>query len=194
MDARIAMGVFFMQAFKIEKEGVFVYNGHHTKTGGKRMSIEHFSVQTIRGEEKSMAGYKGNVLLIVNTASKCGFTPQYKELQEMYDEYKDKGFEILGFPCNQFGRQEPGTESEIEQFCELNYGVTFPMFAKVDVNGANAHPLFVYLKEKAPGLFGTKAIKWNFTKFLVDRNGNVVRRFAPQTKPSELKEEIEKLL
>jgi glutathione peroxidase len=158
------------------------------------MSVYDFTVKTIRGEEKSMADYKGKVLLIVNTASKCGFTPQYKELQELYDEYKDKGFEVLGFPCNQFGHQEPGSESEIESFCQLNYGVTFPMFAKVDVNGANAHPLFVYLTEKAPGILGTKAIKWNFTKFLVDKNGNVVSRFAPQTKPSELKQEIEKLL
>ncbi|GMB08212.1 glutathione peroxidase [Thermolongibacillus altinsuensis] len=158
------------------------------------MSIYDFTVKTIRGEEKSMADYKGKVLLIVNTASKCGFTPQYKELQELYDEYKDKGFEVLGFPCNQFGQQEPGTESEIESFCQVNYGVTFPMFAKVDVNGEHAHPLFVYLTEKAPGIFGTKIIKWNFTKFLVDKNGNVVGRFAPQTKPSDLKGEIEKLL
>jgi glutathione peroxidase len=158
------------------------------------MSIYDMTVKTIRGEEKSMADYKGKVLLIVNTASKCGFTPQYKELQELYDEYKDKGFEVLGFPCNQFGHQEPGSESEIESFCQLNYGVTFPMFAKIDVNGANAHPLFVYLTEKAPGILGTKAIKWNFTKFLVDKNGNVISRFAPQTKPSELKQEIEKLL
>jgi glutathione peroxidase len=158
------------------------------------MNIYDITVKTIRGEEKSMADYKGKVLLIVNTASKCGFTPQYKELQELYDEYKDKGFEVLGFPCNQFGQQEPGTESEIESFCQLNYGVTFPMFAKVDVNGEDAHPLFVYLTEKAPGIFGTKMIKWNFTKFLVDKNGNVVERFAPQTKPSDLKGEIEKLL
>ncbi|MBA2872360.1 glutathione peroxidase [Anoxybacillus calidus] len=158
------------------------------------MSIYDMTVKTIRGEEKSMADYKGKVLLIVNTASKCGFTPQYKELQELYDEYKDKGFEVLGFPCNQFGHQEPGSESEIESFCQLNYGVTFPMFAKIDVNGANAHPLFVYLTEKAPGILGTKSIKWNFTKFLVDKNGNVISRFAPQTKPSELKQEIEKLL
>lgn len=158
------------------------------------MSVYDFTVKTIRGEEKSMADYKGKVLLIVNTASKCGFTPQYKELQELYDEYKDKGFEVLAFPCNQFGQQEPGSESEIERFCQLNYSVTFPMFAKVDVNDENAHPLFVYLTEKAPGILGTKAIKWNFTKFLVDKNGNVVSRFAPQTKPSELKQEIEKLL
>ena len=158
------------------------------------MSIYDFRVKTIRGEEQSLADYKGKVLLIVNTASKCGFTPQYKELQKLYEQYRDRGFVVLGFPCNQFGNQEPGTEEEIEQFCQVNYGVTFPMFAKVDVNGENAHPLFQYLKEKAPGVLGTKAIKWNFTKFLVDRNGNVVARFASQTKPSELKNEIEELL
>ncbi|MCZ0755122.1 glutathione peroxidase [Anoxybacillus sp. J5B_2022] len=158
------------------------------------MSIYDFTVKTIQGDEKTLTEYKGKVLLIVNTASKCGFTPQYKELQELYEQYRDKGFVVLGFPCNQFGHQEPGTEEEIAQFCELNYGVTFPMFAKVDVNGEHAHPLFVYLTEKAPGVFGTKTIKWNFTKFLVDRNGNVVERFAPQTRPSELKKEIEKLL
>ena len=158
------------------------------------MSIYDFLVKTIRGEEQSLADYKGKVLLIVNTASKCGFTPQYKELQELYEQYRDRGFVVLGFPCNQFGNQEPGTEEEIEQFCQVNYGVTFPMFAKVDVNGENAHPLFQYLKEKAPGVLGTKAIKWNFTKFLVDRNGNVVARFAPQTRPSELISEMEKLL
>jgi glutathione peroxidase len=160
----------------------------------KTMSIYDFRVKTIRGEEQSLADYKGNVLLIVNTASKCGFTPQYKELQELYEQYRDCGFVVLGFPCNQFGNQEPGTEEEIEQFCQVNYGVTFPMFAKIDVKGEHAHPLFRYLTEKAPGVFGTKVIKWNFTKFLVDRNGNVVARFAPQTKPSELKSEIEKLL
>jgi glutathione peroxidase len=158
------------------------------------MNVYDFSAKTIRGEEQSLADYKGKVLLIVNTASKCGFTPQYKELQELYEQYRDRGFVVLGFPCNQFGHQEPGTEEEIEQFCQVNYGVTFPMFAKVDVNGESAHPLFQYLKEKAPGVLGTKAIKWNFTKFLVDRNGNVVARFASQTRPSELKNEIEKLL
>ncbi|ANB57152.1 glutathione peroxidase family protein [Anoxybacillus sp. B7M1] len=158
------------------------------------MSIYDFTVKTIHGEEKTLAEYKGNILLIVNTASKCGFTPQYKELQELYDQYRDKGLVVLGFPCNQFGNQEPGTEEEIAQFCELNYGVTFPMFAKVDVNGEYAHPLFDYLTKKAPGVFGTKAIKWNFTKFLVDRDGTVIERFAPKTRPAELKQEIEKLL
>jgi glutathione peroxidase len=158
------------------------------------VSVYDFTVKTIRGKEQSLADYKGKVLLIVNTASKCGFTPQYKELQELYEQYRDRGFVVLGFPCHQFGHQEPGTEEEIEQFCQVNYGVTFPMFAKVDVNGENAHPLFQYLKEKASGVLGTKVIKWNFTKFLVDRNGNVVARFASQTRPSELKSEIEKLL
>jgi glutathione peroxidase len=166
----------------------------HRLIGGLFMSVYEIKVKTIHGEEKSMADYKGKLLLIVNTASKCGFTPQYKELQELYEKYKDQGFEVLGFPCNQFGHQEPGSESEIESFCQLNYGVTFPMFAKVDVKGENAHPLFVYLTEKAPGILGSKSIKWNFTKFLVDKNGKVVSRFAPQTKPSELKPEIEKLL
>ncbi|OQP07359.1 glutathione peroxidase [Geobacillus sp. 46C-IIa] len=158
------------------------------------MSVYEFSAKTIRGEEQPLSAYRGHVLLIVNTASRCGFTPQYQELQQLYDEYQNRGFVVLGFPCNQFGGQEPGTEEEIEQFCQLNYGVTFPLFAKVDVNGGSAHPLFQHLKEQAPGALGTKTIKWNFTKFLVDRNGQVVARFAPQTKPSELKEEIEKLL
>ncbi|WP_031409396.1 glutathione peroxidase [Geobacillus vulcani] len=158
------------------------------------MSVYQFSAKTIRGEEQPLSVYQGKVLLIVNTVSRCGFTPQYKELQELYNDYRDRGFVVLGFPCNQFGGQEPGTEEEIEQFCQLNYGVTFPLFAKVDVNGDHAHPLFQYLKEQAPGALGTKAIKWNFTKFLVDRNGKVVARFAPQTKPHELRKEIEKLL
>ncbi|KIQ95553.1 hypothetical protein LH47_00370 [Anoxybacillus thermarum] len=158
------------------------------------MSIYDFHVRTIQGEEQSLAQYKGTVLLIVNTASKCGLTPQYEQLQQLYDKYKDHGFVVLGFPCNQFGNQEPGSEEDISQFCQLNYGVTFPMFAKVDVNGPNAHPLFTYLTEQAPGVLGTKAVKWNFTKFLVDRKGQVVARFAPTTKPFELEQHIESLL
>jgi len=158
------------------------------------MSIYRYTAKNIRGEETPLVNFQGKVLLIVNTASKCGFTRQYKELQELYGEYKEMGFEVLGFPCNQFGQQEPGNESEIEHFCQVNYGVTFPMFSKIEVNGENAHPLFVYLKEHAPGILGSKAIKWNFTKFLVDRNGNVVSRFSPQTKPSELRQEIERIL
>ncbi|CAM4182838.1 glutathione peroxidase [Bacillus manliponensis] len=158
------------------------------------MTVYNFSAKTITGEEVSLRKYEGKVLVIVNVASKCGFTPQYKGLQALYEKYEKEGLEILGFPCNQFGAQEPGNEEEITSFCELNYGVTFPMFAKVGVNGKNAHPLFTYLTEQAPGILGMKAVKWNFTKFLVDREGNVVNRFAPQTKPEELEKEIEKLL
>lgn len=158
------------------------------------MTVYNFSAKTITGEEVSLRKYEGKVLVIVNVASKCGFTPQYKGLQALYEKYEKEGLEILGFPCNQFGAQEPGNEEEITSFCELNYGVTFPMFAKVGVNGKNAHLLFTYLTEQAPGILGMKAVKWNFTKFLVDREGNVVNRFAPQTKPEELEKEIEKLL
>jgi len=158
------------------------------------MSIYRFTAKNIQGKETSLEQFRGKVLLIVNTASKCGFTRQYKELQELYNQYKDEGFSVLGFPCNQFGQQEPGTEREIEQFCQLHYGVTFPMFSKIEVNGDRAHPLFAFLKEQAPGILGSKAIKWNFTKFLVDRNGKVISRFSPQTNPGELREEIEKLL
>ncbi|NHM29210.1 glutathione peroxidase [Neobacillus terrae] len=158
------------------------------------MSVYSFRAKTISGKEVSMEEYNGRVLLIVNTASKCGFTPQYQELQELYEKYKDRGFSVLGFPCNQFMNQEPGTEEEIESFCQVNYGVTFPMFEKVDVNGKDAHPLFVYLTENAPGLLGIKAVKWNFTKFLVDSNGNVIKRFAPATKPKDIIPDIEALL
>lgn len=157
------------------------------------MSVYQFEVKTINGENISLSDYKGEVLLIVNTASNCGFTPQYKELQELYEKYKEKGFAVLGFPCNQFMNQEPGTESDIQSFCELNFGVTFPLFTKVDVNGKNAHPLFQYLTEEAPGLLGMKAVKWNFTKFLVNRSGEVVERYAPNTNPKEIAEDIEKL-
>lgn len=158
------------------------------------MSVYSFEAKKIDGSTVSLNEYKGKVLFIVNTASKCGFTPQYKELQALYEKYNEQGLEILGFPCNQFMSQEPGTENEIQSFCQLNYGVTFPMFAKVNVNGKDAHPLFRYLTEQAPGMLGMKAVKWNFTKFLVDRNGNVVDRFAPSTKPKELEIDIEKLL
>jgi glutathione peroxidase len=158
------------------------------------MSIYSFHAKTIKGEEISLESYKGQVLLIVNTASQCGFTPQYAELQQVYEQYKDKGLAILGFPCNQFGGQEPGSEEEIAEFCSINYGVTFPIFAKVDVNGEKAHPLFKYLAEEAPGILGSKAIKWNFTKFLVDRNGKVRERYAPNTAPSKMISDIESLL
>ncbi|UII54540.1 glutathione peroxidase [Cytobacillus spongiae] len=158
------------------------------------MSIYQFEADKVNGEKVSLQDYEGKVLLIVNTASKCGFTPQYKGLQELYETYKDQGFEVLGFPSNQFMNQEPGTEAEIQEFCQLNFGVSFPLFAKVDVNGKDAHPLYNYLTVEAPGMLGVKAVKWNFTKFLIDRNGKVIKRFSPNTKPEELKDDIEKLL
>ncbi|MEH7109433.1 glutathione peroxidase [Bacillus sp. JJ1764] len=158
------------------------------------MSIYQFRAKTIDGNEVSLKEFEGKVLLIVNTASKCGFTPQYKDLQGLYETYKDKGLTVLGFPCNQFMSQEPREEAEIKSFCETNYGVTFPMFAKVDVNGVYTHPLFDYLKKQTPGLLGMSMVKWNFTKFLVDSKGNVVKRYSPNTKPSELTKDIEALL
>ena len=153
-----------------------------------------FEVQTITGDEVKLGRYKNQVMLIVNTASKCGFTPQYEGLEALYEKYKDKGLVVLGFPCNQFGRQEPGSESEIAEFCQLNYGVSFPMFAKVDVNGDDADPLFKHLKKSQKGLLGSEKIKWNFTKFLISRDGNVTDRFAPTVKPKDLAKDIEKLL
>ena len=156
--------------------------------------IYDISVKTIDGKETTLAEYRGQVLLIVNVASKCGFTPQYQGLESLYQKYKTDGLVILGFPCNQFGGQEPGTESEIQSFCSLSYGVTFPMFAKVDVNGENEHPLYKYLKAQKSGLFGFDAIKWNFSKFLVDRPGEVVERYAPTSTPASLSGDIEKYL
>ena len=153
-----------------------------------------YSARSLDGREVSLAEFKGKVLLIVNTASKCGFTPQYQGLQALYSRFADRGLVVLGFPCNQFGRQEPGGAEEIGAFCEKNYGVTFPMFDKIDVNGDNAHPLYTYLKAEAPGLLGSKAIKWNFTKFLVDRDGKVVRRYAPKDTPQKIAADIEALL
>ncbi|WP_066047762.1 glutathione peroxidase [Robertmurraya korlensis] len=158
------------------------------------MTVYQFEVKQINGETISLSEYKGDVLLIVNTASNCGFTPQYKQLQELYEQYKEKGFTVLGFPCNQFMNQEPGTEADIQSFCEMNFGVTFPLFSKVDVNGKNAHPLFQYVTEEAPGVLGVKAVKWNFTKFLVNRSGEVVERYAPNTNPKEIAQDIEKLI
>jgi glutathione peroxidase len=157
-------------------------------------SIYSFSARTLGGEEVSLDRYRGKVLLIVNTASECGFTPQYAGLQKLYETYAGRDFEILGFPCNQFGKQEPGDATQIGSFCEKNYGVSFPMFDKIDVNGANAHPLYRYLTGEAPGLLGLEGIKWNFTKFLVSRDGTVVKRYAPVTKPESITGEIEKLL
>lgn len=157
-------------------------------------SIYDIKVNNIKNEEISMEQFKDKVLLIVNVASKCGFTPQYKELEEIYREYKDKGLEILGFPCNQFGFQEPGNNDEIYTFCSTTYNVSFPMFSKIDVNGANTHELYNYLKEKAPGILGTEGVKWNFTKFLVDKKGNVVKRYAPQDTPKKIADDIKKYL
>lgn len=159
--------------------------------GESTMSIYDISVTTITGEPMTMATYEGAVLLIVNTASQCGLTPQYEALQTLYDKYCAQRFFVLGFPCNQFGKQEPGTESDIVSFCSRNYGVTFPMFSKINVNGAQAHPLYVFLKKEAPGLLGSEAIKWNFTKFLVDRQGKVLKRYAPTDAPSSLDHDIE---
>ncbi|MCC6195154.1 MAG: glutathione peroxidase [Burkholderiales bacterium] len=157
-------------------------------------SIYDFTVNDIKGKAVRLDRYKGKVMLIVNTASKCGFTPQYKGLEALYGKLHGKGLEVLGFPCNQFGGQEPGSEAEISEFCELNYGVTFPMFEKVDVNGEKAAPLFKYLKAEKPGILGSEAIKWNFTKFLVDRKGHVVARYAPNDTPESLAGDIEKAL
>jgi glutathione peroxidase len=157
------------------------------------VSVYQFSAKTIDGQEMSLAEFKGRVLLIVNTASKCGFTPQYKELQELYEKYRDEGFTVLGFPCNQFMNQEPGSHDEIRSFCQSQYGVSFPMFQKVEVNGKQRHPLFRYLTKQSKGLWGG-AIKWNFTKFLVDATGHVYKRYAPIVKPLDIEKDIRALL
>ena len=156
--------------------------------------IYSFKAPRLNGQEQSLADYQGKVMLVVNTASKCGFTPQYEGLEKVYPQYKDKGLVVLGFPCNQFGAQEPGGKEEIQEFCQLNYGVSFPMFDKIDVNGHNTHPLYEYLKKQATGVLGSESIKWNFTKFLVNRDGKVVDRFAPTTKPEDMARDIEALL
>jgi glutathione peroxidase len=157
-------------------------------------SIYDFSSKTLQGKDVSLSDYRGKAMLIVNTASKCGFTPQYEGLEKLYRAHQAQGLVVLGFPCNQFGAQEPGNEAEIGAFCQINYGVSFPMFAKIDVNGARAHPLYEFLKSEKPGILGTKNIKWNFTKFLIDRSGHVVGRFAPPTKPEDIEGAIAKVL
>ena len=157
-------------------------------------TVQDFDVKTPGGGTEKLADHAGKVLLIVNVASKCGFTPQYTGLEALYRKYKDRGFEVLAFPCNQFGQQEPGNAEEIASFCSLNYDVTFPVFAKIEVNGPGADPLYEHLKKQAPGLMGLTSIKWNFTKFLVDRSGKVVRRYAPTTKPEDIEKDIEALL
>lgn len=156
--------------------------------------IYEFNAPRLNGKEQSFGDYKDKVLLIVNTASKCGFTPQFEGLEKLYGDLKDKGLEILGFPCNQFGNQDPGSDDEIGEFCQINYGVSFPMFSKIDVNGSNEAPLYSYLKKERPGLMGSKRIKWNFTKFLVNKEGKVVKRFAPTDTPASIRREIEALL
>lgn len=157
-------------------------------------TVYQFHAQSLAGSPVDLQQYRGKVLLIANTASACGFTPQYKELERLYRQYQERGLVVLGFPCNQFGRQEPGDAAQIGAFCEKNYGVSFPLFAKVDVNGPAAHPLFAFLKAQAPGLLGTQSVKWNFTKFLVKKDGSVYRRYAPRTPPQEMIGDIERLL
>lgn len=158
------------------------------------MTIYDYSFKNAQNEDVSMSQYKDKVLLIVNTASKCGFTKQYEGLEEIYQKYQEQGLEVLGFPCNQFGGQEPGTNEEIQEFCKLSFGVKFPVFGKVEVNGKGAHPLFEYLKNEAPGVLGSKSIKWNFTKFLVNRKGVVLKRFSPSDTPEKLEKTIKDLL
>lgn len=157
-------------------------------------SVYDFSCQTKGGTDRDLSEFRGKVLLVVNTASKCGFTPQFEGLEHLYEQYREQGLEILGFPCNQFGKQDPGNNDEIQEFCQLNYGVSFPMFGKIEVNGGGADPLFKHLKKAAPGALGTQSIKWNFTKFLIGRDGQVVRRYAPTDKPESLERDIETLL
>jgi glutathione peroxidase len=157
-------------------------------------TLYQHQLNSIDGQETTLEAYRGKVLLLVNTASKCGFTPQYHGLEALYEKYRDRGLVVLGFPCNQFRNQEPGDEAEIREFCSTRYEVSFPMFAKLEVNGEHAHPLYEQIKREAPGIFGSTSIKWNFTKFLVDRNGRVVRRFAPKTPPERLEKAIEELL
>ena len=160
---------------------------------GGMTTLSDFTATTLSGQERDLSDFAGQVVLVVNTASACGFTPQFEGLEKLYDEYEDQGLVVLGFPCNQFGSQESGTEEDISEFCQVNYGVTFPMFAKVDVNGKDAHPLFTWLKGEKKGLFGGK-VKWNFTKFLVGRDGQVIKRFGSTTKPEKIAPKIEKAL
>ena len=157
-------------------------------------TVTDFSAVLANGEPQNLSDYRGKVLLIVNTASRCGFTPQYTGLESLHQTYGERGFSVLAFPCNQFGGQEPGSEEEIQSFCDLNYQTSFPLFSKIEVNGAASHPLYAHLKEKAPGVLGSKRIKWNFTKFLVDQRGDVIQRYAPSIKPEAIASDIEALL
>jgi len=158
------------------------------------MSVYDFTATNIRGEQISLSDFSDKVLLIVNTASKCGFTPQFEGLETLYNDFAEQGLIVLGFPCNQFAQQDPGDDSEIEEFCQLNYGVSFPMFSKIDVNGRKAHPLYKYLKSNAKGILGSQSIKWNFTKFLINRHGAVVSRYGSNDKPEDIRADIEALL
>ena len=157
-------------------------------------SVYDFSAKTIDGDEQKLSAYQGKTLLVVNVASKCGFTPQYAGLEALYEKFKDKGVVVLGFPCDQFGHQEPGNEAEIKNFCSLNYDVKFPLFAKIEVNGANTHPLYKYLKAQAKGLLGSESIKWNFTKFLIDKDGAVRTRYAPTDTPAKIEKDLAAIL
>jgi glutathione peroxidase len=157
-------------------------------------TVYDYSATSIEGQPVEMSTYQDKVLLIVNTASQCGFTPQYQGLQELHTKFASRGFAVLGFPCNQFGQQEPGSAADIQSFCETRYGVSFPLFEKIDVNGANAHPLFKFLEKAAPGILGTENIKWNFTKFLVDRSGKVIKRYASTAEPKDIAKDIEQIL
>ena len=154
-------------------------------------SIYDFTAETITGDDKALSDYQDKVLLVVNTASKCGFTPQFRGLESLYEKYQDQGLEVLGFPCNQFKSQDPGSDGEIAEFCQLNYGVTFQMFSKIDVNGTHTHPLYKYLKFEMPGVLGSEAIKWNFTKFLISKDGTPIQRFSPQTRPETLEQYVQ---
>jgi len=158
------------------------------------MTVYDFHAKKIDGEEVPLSSYSGKVLLIVNVASRCGFTPQYRGLEDLHEKFGNRGFEVLGFPCNQFGNQEPGSEADIQSFCDLQYGVRFPLFSKVEVNGPATHPLYEYLKKARPGFLGTKRIKWNFTKFLVDRDGRPIKRYSPQTTPAAIEKDIQAAL
>lgn len=157
-------------------------------------TLYNFNVKTLNGQTITLEEYRNKVLLIVNTASRCGFTPQYQSLEQLYQQYKDQGLVVLGFPCNQFGKQEPGSHQEIARFCQINYSVSFPMFEKIEVNGANTHPLYQHLKASAPGILGSEAIKWNFTKFLVNKNGEVYKRYGSMDTPAAIEKDIKELL
>lgn len=186
---QLASAILFVLAI-----GGGLFTMQNTDAAGTANSVYQFHAKGLDGKDIDLSAYKGKVLLIVNTASKCGFTPQYAELEQLHEKFAGKGLQVIGFPCDQFGHQEPGNNEEIATFCQRNYGVQFQMMDKIDVNGEHAHPLYKFLKDKAPGALGSEAIKWNFTKFLVDKNGNVVKRYAPQVKPLEITEDIEKEL